>query len=203
MNKHDYLGLLRYYLKDLPTLIVDDIIYDYDEHFNVGIESGKTEEQISEELGSPDDIAKEYLGTDIYKKRRMQQESVEEIPRPKESDNIAKWIVLGLVLLLLSPLIIGIFGALVGVIIRILGATLGGGVGLIGAGIGLLFSLLDITGTFFGAHYIVISPITRVLASIFLMALGVLLIGLGFTFIKFVIKGLSDLYKSARWKLRR
>ncbi len=70
MNKRDYLDLLRYYLRDLPGVVVNDIIYDYEEHFNAGIENGKTEEQISEELGSPDDIAKEYLNFSSYKKRR-------------------------------------------------------------------------------------------------------------------------------------
>lgn len=62
MNKKEYLDLLRYYLRDLPTLVVDDIIYDYSEHFSIGMEKGKTQEEISKELGSPDVIAREYLG---------------------------------------------------------------------------------------------------------------------------------------------
>ena len=38
-----------------------EIIADYEEHFLRGREIGKTEQQISESLGDPVDIAHEYL----------------------------------------------------------------------------------------------------------------------------------------------
>ena len=48
MDKKNYLDLLKYYLKDFPDNVIEDIIIDYDQHFAEGIQNGKTEEQISQ-----------------------------------------------------------------------------------------------------------------------------------------------------------
>lgn len=63
MKKNEYLDLLRYYLSNLPKNVVDDIINDYEEHFSIGLENNKTEEEISDELGSPKFIAEQFLET--------------------------------------------------------------------------------------------------------------------------------------------
>lgn len=60
MNREEFLDLLRLYLNRFPKSMVDDIIRDYDEHFTIGIEKGKSETQIIEELGSPREIAREF-----------------------------------------------------------------------------------------------------------------------------------------------
>lgn len=139
MNKRDYLDLLRYYLRDLPPVVVDDIVYDYEEHFSAGIENGKTEEQIADELGSPDDIAKEYLGSDVYKKRRKYTEEKTEV-ETGDTDYL-KWILIALGAIILAPFVIGIIGGAFGLFMGILGGLFGGGVGLIGGAIGLFFSI--------------------------------------------------------------
>ncbi len=61
MRKSEYLDLLRFYLQKFPKEVIDDIIQDYEEHFAIGIDHGKTEEEIAEELGSPRIVAEEYL----------------------------------------------------------------------------------------------------------------------------------------------
>ena len=53
MKKTEYLDLLRYYLDRFPRSMVDEIIGDYEEHFSIGLENGKTEDEISSELGAP------------------------------------------------------------------------------------------------------------------------------------------------------
>lgn len=63
MNKDEYLDLLQLYLKDLSYDEVQDILSDYEEHFQIGISKGKSEEEISKELGSPKDIANNFKGT--------------------------------------------------------------------------------------------------------------------------------------------
>lgn len=60
MNKTDYIKILASTLKELPQQEKDEIIYDYEEHFRNGIESGKTEEEISISLGDPKTIARQY-----------------------------------------------------------------------------------------------------------------------------------------------
>lgn len=60
MNRKEYIEKLRFYLEGLPKNEIEDIIYDYEEHFQVGLSRGKTEEEISEELGNPKNIAKMF-----------------------------------------------------------------------------------------------------------------------------------------------
>ena len=57
MNKEQYLMKLK---KMLPEYESQEIINDFEEHFKVGFEDGKTEEEIIDSLGNPMDIAKEY-----------------------------------------------------------------------------------------------------------------------------------------------
>lgn len=63
MNKKEYLAKLRMYLQGLPISELEDIISDYDEHFNIGISKGKSEEEISRELGDPKEVALSYKTT--------------------------------------------------------------------------------------------------------------------------------------------
>lgn len=59
MNKIEYLNALKDALKNVDTKIMEEIVADYEEHFQVGLENGKSEEQICEELGSIEDLVKE------------------------------------------------------------------------------------------------------------------------------------------------
>ena len=60
MNKTEFLDLLRYYFRNAKTEDVNEIIADYDAHFEEGKKRGLTEEAISKELGSPKDIYESY-----------------------------------------------------------------------------------------------------------------------------------------------
>lgn len=61
MNKKEFLNALEYALRNLNGEVRNDILKDYEEHFEIGAMKGKTEEEIAEELGNVDDIAEEYL----------------------------------------------------------------------------------------------------------------------------------------------
>jgi len=60
MNKEEFINSLRRELGSLPQKEIEDIIYDYEEHFQIGLSKGKAEEEIAEELGNPRLIAKAY-----------------------------------------------------------------------------------------------------------------------------------------------
>lgn len=62
MNKSQFITQLSAFLK-LPYEEKKEVIYDYEEHFLVGIQKGKTEEEIAKELGDPITIAKQYTFT--------------------------------------------------------------------------------------------------------------------------------------------
>jgi uncharacterized membrane protein len=60
VNKHDFINQLARMLGNLPEKERKDILYDYEEHFTIGIAEGKTEEEISRSLGDPRNIARQY-----------------------------------------------------------------------------------------------------------------------------------------------
>ena len=61
MNKNEFLKQLEMCLAQLPQAERNEIMQDFEEHFAVGLESGKTEQQICEDLGSPQSCAEQYI----------------------------------------------------------------------------------------------------------------------------------------------
>ena len=61
MNKRDFINELYALLKPLGEVERRDIIRDFEEHFAAGNENGKTDEQICKELGTPKQVAAQYL----------------------------------------------------------------------------------------------------------------------------------------------
>ena len=59
MTKLEYLTALEQELRCFPADFAEDILKDYREHFRLGQENGKTEQQICEELGNVHEFAKE------------------------------------------------------------------------------------------------------------------------------------------------
>jgi uncharacterized membrane protein len=68
MNKKEYLEELSRLLRKLPKEDRKDIISDYEEHFAIGLEKGRTEEEISRALGNPKNVAKQLKADHIIKK---------------------------------------------------------------------------------------------------------------------------------------
>lgn len=60
MNRNEYIARLQDALGNIPNDAKNEIIYDFSEHFEVGLEHGKTEEEIAESLGDPKANAKQY-----------------------------------------------------------------------------------------------------------------------------------------------
>lgn len=59
MNREQFLQQLSNHLSALPKEERNDILNDYNEYFENGLLEGKTESEISDNLGSPELIAKE------------------------------------------------------------------------------------------------------------------------------------------------
>ncbi|MBO8157332.1 MAG: DUF1700 domain-containing protein [Bacillaceae bacterium] len=62
-NKEEYLKELERLLYRLPKEERDDILYDYQEHFTIGLQQGLTEAEIIQKLGHPKAIARELLAS--------------------------------------------------------------------------------------------------------------------------------------------
>ena len=99
MNKEQFLKQLESSLKKLSVEERQDILQDYEEYFSIGIEKGKSEEEISTSLGQPKQIAKELLAS--Y--------HIEMVEQTTSARNIlrAVWAVIGLgffnLLIVLAP----------------------------------------------------------------------------------------------------
>ena len=73
MNKDEYIGKLTKILRKLPKEEREDIISDYEEHFTIGMEKGRTEEEISKALGNPKTLAKQIKAEYMVKRAENKQ----------------------------------------------------------------------------------------------------------------------------------
>ncbi len=59
MNKKQFIDQLTVNLRGVPKEDRLDIISDFDEHFKIGMEKGRTEDELSDSLGNPKTLAKQ------------------------------------------------------------------------------------------------------------------------------------------------
>lgn len=202
MKKVDYLNLLRFYLRELPEVIINDIIYDYEEHFINGFEEGKTEEEISEELGSPEEIANEILHSENFGKEKFKRSKnksgeykVENEKKSfRESNFTAKVVIVVVGIIFILPIIMLLIGALFAIIMAIFGI----GIAFVLTGISLIVGSFA-TIPHFGIG-LIIHPLTAIFAAIFCVSLGILLIRVIVIFVKWLVKSIKDFYYSIKWK---
>ena len=94
MNKVEYLDALKASLKDTDKDVMEEIIADYEEHFQVGAENGKTEEQICEDLGSIEDLVqeiKEVYNTGSNSERKEEKASNDEGKSANKGKFFGEW----------------------------------------------------------------------------------------------------------------
>jgi len=63
MNRAEFMRVLAKELAQIPEQERQEILDDYQTHFDLGIQEGKSEQQISTELGHPSKIAEEILSS--------------------------------------------------------------------------------------------------------------------------------------------
>ncbi len=61
MNKQTFILQLKRELEPLKQSARQEILADFEEHFANGQAQGKTEDQVAQELGSPKELAQEYI----------------------------------------------------------------------------------------------------------------------------------------------
>ncbi|MFD0673347.1 DUF1700 domain-containing protein [Cohnella sp. GCM10027633] len=66
MTKQEYLSALRYYLAPMPAPEREELLLDYESHFDSGAENGRSEAETATMLGDPLAIAKDILGPNFY-----------------------------------------------------------------------------------------------------------------------------------------
>lgn len=116
MNQQEFMRRLKASLKGVSEEAMADILYDYEEHFDIGKQRGKTEEEISDALGLPEQIASQYRLDQAIKK-------AEEAPR---ASNVLAAIFVGMGLGFFNLVfVLGIWLLLFGVLVGLLAASIG------------------------------------------------------------------------------
>ncbi len=166
MNREEFLKSLKNTIWRLHASEVEDIIRDYEEHFDSGIAEGKSEEDIARALGNPRVIGRAYR-MDVLLKEGERKGTFGSITR-------AVLATLGLGLFN-AIFVIGPYFGLVGALAGLWGA----GIGLTASGLGAVIAVIfrPLLPAFIGFGGV--SPVFFVLAGIGVCALGLLsIIGL-------------------------
>lgn len=58
-SKKEYLSVLHQLLRGIPESEINDILYDYEEYFNAGMQDGRSETELAQSLGDPKSVAKQ------------------------------------------------------------------------------------------------------------------------------------------------
>lgn len=165
-NEQEYLNTLKTRLTGhVSQEDLDDILSDYAEHFSIGKSEGRSEEELSRALGSPDDVAREILAS--YLVKRAEQ--------ARSAGNIwhAVMATLGLGLFNLAVVLIPFI-----LLIALLTVIFVAGVLLVVIGpILLLVAILQLLGMNLATPWS--SPLTGILLSIAISVAGVFLVMAG------------------------
>ncbi|MBS4174979.1 DUF1700 domain-containing protein [Bacillus sp. FJAT-49736] len=119
MGKNEFFKQLDAALINIPEQDRKDIMYDFEEHFAVGLESGKSEQEIIDELGDPIDISRDLLAD--YKISKVDNSA----KAPSITRTVLSSIGLGFfnLVFILGP-VMGIIGIYIGVCAMAVGFTL-------------------------------------------------------------------------------
>ncbi|GAA0466552.1 DUF1700 domain-containing protein [Alkalibacillus silvisoli] len=122
MNKQQYLEELRSRLISLSPQEREEILYDYDEHFENGNGDGKSELEIINELGSPSKVANEIMSELQEEPPTLEQPKLQTENR---STNYVRMVLLTIVLIFINlTLVVGPVAAIIGVYFSLFGAAI-------------------------------------------------------------------------------
>lgn len=130
MTKELFLEILKNGLSDFPENELNDILYDYKEHFDVGFASGKSEENIISELGEPYDIVSQYRNGYLKKYETNNEENTTKNNKSNIKSNdktnnlIITSIIIILSLILFGPLVTGLAFTIIGLFLGMFGVSL-------------------------------------------------------------------------------
>jgi uncharacterized membrane protein len=184
MNRDEFMQTLTQGLQGIPEDEINDILYDYEEHFEVGLSKGKTEEEIARELGDPKSIAKSY-------KVSSKISEAENNPSPK---NLFKAILAAMALGFFNLVIVlGPFILIVGLLIGLYAISISFIIGGVGSFFGTIVAPFFPYTINMGVH-----PITSISIGTGLVALGLLLLIGSFYLTKLLYQGTL---KYLRWNI--
>lgn len=203
MRQDEFLDLLTYYLRRLPDSVIADIRQDYLEHYEMGLAQGKSEEEISQELGSPREIAVDYLDNERVFIDEEGALTLDEEKQPRKLHGFWKLVVF----LVALPFILAVLSVVFSLFVSVVSVWLG----------------LILTAAVFGASVLVsvfrpdlfnngpvniglvndLSLVTKLCLAIVLICLTLLLLYSLYAAIRWCIRGLMNAWYAFQWRRKR
>lgn len=125
MNKTEFLNTLNLSLSDFKEEERKDILYDYEEHFRIGEEKGKSEDELINELGDPNNIANQYRASSESESAKPGKQMNYEQRPIGISIMVAFAMILFNLIFIIGPYL-GLVGCLIGFFAGAIGITIGG-----------------------------------------------------------------------------
>lgn len=160
MNKKDFMDRLSSYLGGIPGEDREDVISDFDEHFEAGLAEGRTEEDIADSLGDPKSLANQLKASIL----------IREAGKTTSAVNITRAVFATLGLGFFNLIfILGPFIAIAAVLISLFATA----IGITASGITVFIT--SIFGPFFPQYFTgLINPAVAIFGSIGLTCFGIL-----------------------------
>ena len=114
MTRQAFLARLREGLRGLTPQAIDEVVADYEAHFADGAAAGRSEAEVAQALGDPDRLSREIRAESSLSRWRDE--------RSPSAAGAAVFAVLGLGaidILVLLPILMGVAGALIGLIVAV------------------------------------------------------------------------------------
>lgn len=203
MDRQVFFRRLEYLLRDIPENDRMDALAYYNDYFDeAGVEN---EQRVIQELGAPEQVAQIIL--EEYHRGQHENYGAKTIGDKIKGMSILTKILLVVVIVLTSPLWIGIVAGLFGALVGLVGSLFGVIVGIGGAGIGALVGGI---GCFVvGVMRLLVSPVAGIVSigvgAIFIavsMLLILLFVLLVFKWLPTLVKAIIKWVKGFRYKQR-
>ncbi|KQM21806.1 DUF1700 domain-containing protein [Novosphingobium sp. Leaf2] len=126
MKRNEFIRRLKAGLKGMPTDVVDEIVADYQEHFEAGAAEGRSEDEVAAALGNPSRLARE-----LRFEAGLRNWKTEASPSSAWAAILAFMGLATIDILILLPIVLPILGVMFGLFVAVLACFIGGGFVLI------------------------------------------------------------------------
>lgn len=126
MTRNEFIKRLKAGLKGMPQDVIDEIVADYQAHFEAGIADGRSEEEVAAALGNPSRLARELRFEAGFKNWHS-----ERSPSSAWSAILAFMGLATIDILILLPIVLPVIGVVFGLFVAVLAGFIGGGFVLI------------------------------------------------------------------------
>lgn len=122
MKRNEFIRRLKAGLKGMPQADIDEIVADYDAHFEAGLAEGRAEEEVAAALGNPARLARE-----LRFEAGFRNWTTERSPSSAWSAILAFMGLATIDILILLPIVLPVLGVMFGLFVATIAIFVAGG----------------------------------------------------------------------------